>query len=262
MRNQSGQSLIELVVALGIFVIVISVLVFLILNSYVAGRLASEITQANFLAEEGLEAARSIRDNNWQDLTNGDHGLIISGGNWQFSGTSETIDGKFTRVITVEEIDPDRKKITSKISWQFTETRPQEVQLITYLTNWQKILAEFCTGTPTPCNQFLDQGTCLSQDGCSWTPAYCGGICTPCSEFQNRTTCQAQAGCSWRRAGRVWQCIGTCTPCENFVDQISCQGQLACSWNPEICGGTPLACENYTTEAECVAQSGCQWVKP
>ena len=134
--NGRGQSLIELVVALGIFAIVGSALVFLIFNSYIAGRLASEITIANFLAEEGLEATRSVRDNNWTGLVDGDHGLIVSGGTWQFSGISETIDGKFTRVITVETIDPDRKKIISQVIWQFTGARPQEINLVTYLTNW------------------------------------------------------------------------------------------------------------------------------
>ena len=136
-KHENGQLLIELTVAIGIFVIVASVLISLILNSYVAGRLASEITIANFLAEEGLEATRSIRNNNWADITNGDHGLIISAlGNWQFSGTSEIIDGKFTRIINVGETDPDRKQITSQVTWQFTEARPQEIRLITYLTNW------------------------------------------------------------------------------------------------------------------------------
>ena len=138
-----GQSLIELVVALGIFVIVGSALVFLIFNSYIAGRLASEITQANFLAEEGLEAARSIRDNNFADLTDGDHGLDNATGNWQFLGTSETIDGKFTRIINIEEIDLDRKKVTSQVTWQFTGARPQEVGLVTYLTNWAGIIPSF-----------------------------------------------------------------------------------------------------------------------
>lgn len=132
-----GQILIELVVAMGIFVIVANVLFFLILDSYITGRLSEEITIANFLAEEGLEAARSIRDNNWTDLENGDHGLIISApGNWRFSGTSEMIDGKFTRIINVGEIDLNRKQITSRIIWQFTEAKPQEIRLITYLTNW------------------------------------------------------------------------------------------------------------------------------
>ncbi len=157
-----GQSLIELLVAIGIFVIVVSVLIFLILNSYVTGRLASEITIANFFAEEGLEAARSIRDRNFAGLTNGNHGLIISGGNWQFSGQSGVIDGKFTRAIKVDEIDPNRKKITSQVTWQFTEARPQEITLVTYLTNWQigleirkpTVFTDIAKATTDPTNAF------------------------------------------------------------------------------------------------------------
>jgi len=141
--HTEGQSLLELIIAIGIFVVVVSGLIFFVLDSYISGRLASEMTKANFLAEEGLEAARSIRDNSWADLTFGDHGLIISEGKWQFSGQSETIDGKFARVIAIKEIDSDRKKIISKVSWQFTEARPKEVKLITYLTNWAKLMPPY-----------------------------------------------------------------------------------------------------------------------
>jgi Tfp pilus assembly protein PilV len=122
MSFEKGQSLIELVIAIGIFVIIVSSLAILMFNSYDTGRLAAEITQANFLAEEGLEITRSIRDNNWQDLTN----------------LSDTIDGKFNRFVSIEDIGIDRKKITSRVTWQFTEQKSQEVQLITYLTNWAK----------------------------------------------------------------------------------------------------------------------------
>lgn len=138
MLFEKGQSLIELLLAIAIFVIAVSALAFLILDGYVSGRLAEEITIANFLAEEGMEATRSIRDNNWNDLTTGSHGLAISGNNWVFQGISETID-KFTRLITVENVNLDRKKVTSQVTWQFAEGRPQEVKLVTYLTNWAKL---------------------------------------------------------------------------------------------------------------------------
>lgn len=139
MKNQKGQSLVELVVAIGVFVILIGALTPLIFNSYTAGYLASEITQATFLAEEGLEATRSIRDNSWNDLMAGEHYLNNSTGNWQFSETPETIDGKFNRVITVGELGANRKRVISKINWQLSEAKSQEISLITYLTNWQKI---------------------------------------------------------------------------------------------------------------------------
>lgn len=143
MNYEKGQFLIELIIAIGIFVIMASSLTFLIFNSYTAGYLASEITQANFLAEEGLEAARSIRDSDWTKLTAGNHGLAISEteNTWIFQGISEDVRDQLregTRVITVEDLDSDRKQIISQVTWQFTEARPQEIQLITYLTNWAK----------------------------------------------------------------------------------------------------------------------------
>ena len=199
-----GQSLIELIIAVGIFVFLILALSLLVLDSYVSGRLASEITKANFLAEEGLEAARAIRDNSWSDLIAGSHGLVISGGHWIFQGTSEDISSQLrggARIITIENIDSNRKKITSKINWQFSEGRTEEIKLITYLTNWQKI--------PT---------------------GYCAGTCTPCENFVGRTTCNAQAGCSWRAKFKLKKCTGVCTPCETFTDQPSCEAQLGCYW--------------------------------
>jgi hypothetical protein len=196
-----GQSLIELIIAIGIFVFVTSALVFLILDSYISGRLATEITKADFLAQEGLEAVRSIRDNSWSDLTSGSHGLAISGGHWVFQGTSEDISDQLnngSRVIEIENIDQYRKKVTSRIDWQFSQ-KAEEVRLITYLTNWQKISVGYCTGTCTPCESFLTRTTCLSQDGCGWIARLriCTGTCTPCETFTDQTSCEAQSGCYW-----------------------------------------------------------------
>ncbi len=141
---QNGQTLIELLIAIGIFVIVVSGLAYFILDSYVSGRLAEEIIVANFLAKEGIEAAKSIRDNDWLALDIGEYGLMILGNNWVFSGAEEDVSdllGKGTRKIIIEELspaDPDRKKITSRISWEFTPARIQNVQLVTYFTNFAK----------------------------------------------------------------------------------------------------------------------------
>jgi len=142
MNFNKGQSLIELIVAVAIFGIAVSSIAIFLLDSYVSGRLAQEITQANFLAEEGLEAAKSIRDNKWANLTVGDHGLAITGNNWVFQGTSEDLSTQFKtgaiRVVSVENIGSGRRKVTSRVGWQFSEGRPKEISLVTYLTNWSK----------------------------------------------------------------------------------------------------------------------------
>ena len=154
---QRGQTLIELLVAMSIFILIISVITFLILDSYISDRASRERTQATFLAEEGLEQARSIRDNDWSSL--------ISSG-------SETID-KFTRTVTVEDIDSNRKKVTSQVIWQLTEARSQNVSLITYLTNWQALAVVLDCDTVCQDNGFL-RGKCKTPKSCKDTPL--GGL--------------------------------------------------------------------------------------
>lgn len=175
MSYENGQSLIELVIAIGIFVVVISSLAFLVFNGYAASYLASEITQATLLAEEGLEATRSIRDNSWVGLGGGDHGLSIdTGGHWVFQGTEEDISGQLgqgaKRVITIEDVDPnnsdpDRKKVISKVFWQFTESKPQEVSLVTYLTNWKKTTEAFICDVVCQWDGYIE-GVCRPEPSC------------------------------------------------------------------------------------------------
>jgi hypothetical protein len=146
-----GQSLIELIIAIGIFIVITSALAVFVLDSYVAGRLSLEITKADFLAEEGVEAVSSIRDNSWSNLITGSHGLAISGGRWVFQGNSEDIGDQLrngTRVIEIENIGQYRKKITSRVNWQFSETRPEEVIFVSYLTNW-RIVSQIEIRKPT-----------------------------------------------------------------------------------------------------------------
>ena len=146
---QKGQTIIELLVAMGVFILLISVITFLILDAHLSDRLARERTQATFLAEEGLEQARSIRDNDWSSLV---------------SVSPEIID-KFIRTVTVEDIDSEIKKVTSQITWQISDLRSQEVSLITYLTNWQASAAILDCNTICQDNGF-SKGKCLTARAC------------------------------------------------------------------------------------------------
>ncbi|MBU4369712.1 hypothetical protein KKG58_03025 [Patescibacteria group bacterium] len=158
MKHQKAQSLIELLIALGVFVLVVTAINFLSLDTYIADRAGGERTQATFLAKEGIEAAISISDNNWEDLILGEHGLTISDGNWVFQGTEDDFSDQLTqgrRVITIEEdanCNTNCRKITSEVTWQLTSARPQTVTLVTYSTNlvshnWlQTLLTDFNLG--------------------------------------------------------------------------------------------------------------------
>ena len=133
-----GQSLIELIVAMAVLVIAISSIIYLVLNTYVLSLEGEERTKALAITEEGQEAVRSIRDNNWSDLTTGDRCVVLSGGNWVFQDPPcSVIDNKFTRVISINNVDTDEKKISSRVSWQTQNGEDREITLNTYLTNWQ-----------------------------------------------------------------------------------------------------------------------------
>lgn len=152
MKSQSGQSLVELLIAMSVFILVISTIVFLVLDGYLANQSALERTQATFLAEQGLEKARANRDLNWDNLV---------------STGSELINDKFARTITVQEIDSNRKQVISQVSWQLIENRPQEVALITYLTNWQALAILDCD-TACQNNGYLE-GSCKTVKACKGT---------------------------------------------------------------------------------------------
>jgi len=195
---EHGQSLIELIIAIALFATVLLGLSLFIFDSYNASRLALDMTKADFLAEEGLEAAKSIRDNKFSDLSTGSHGLVISNGHWIFQDSEENLSSQLNggkRVIEIEDdtLDQNIKKITSIITWKFTENRSEEVKLITYLTNWRAYCGESCTS----CDSFGDPQSCQIQGGCRWQGNRCRGNCTACNTFLNQNSCQAQAGCQW-----------------------------------------------------------------
>lgn len=151
MNKKQGQSVIEVIIAVSLFVIITVSSVVTLLGSFSTTRLASEETQATYYAVEGLEAVQSIRNQNWDNLMNGDYGLSSSGNVWSFSGASD-VNGKFTRVISISDVerdgsgnivssggtvDPEIKNIVSTITWSFTPSRNNTVSSTTYLTNWQ-----------------------------------------------------------------------------------------------------------------------------
>src|SRR3989338_4676370 len=109
----NGSSLVEILIALGIFAIVVSAtaLVFFGGQTSVAGALESRT---------GMEAVRIIRDKKWTDLTNCIHGLqFLASGEWQLTGSPDVSDG-FTRTVSISTDIDGIKHADVIISWQET----------------------------------------------------------------------------------------------------------------------------------------------
>lgn len=134
---QKGQSLVEVLVALSIFVLGVVSIGLLVLDANVSSRQGLERNQALFLAREGLEAVRSLRDGDFDNIPAGAYGLVLSANKWTLSGTSDTQD-QFSRSVTISDIDIDTKKVASAVTWQFSGARQNSVTLTDYLTDWNQ----------------------------------------------------------------------------------------------------------------------------
>src|SRR6185369_8730762 len=93
--------------------------------------------KASSIAEEGLEAVRSIRNESFANLVDGNYGLSQSGNKWIFSGTSDTV-GSYTRVIQIATADSTTKTVLSTVAWSSPVVG--SVSYLTYLTNWQRVV--------------------------------------------------------------------------------------------------------------------------
>lgn len=150
----SGLSIIEVLVAIGIFAIIATTAISAILQTFQSTKLTEQESFARDYAREGIEAARSIKNQSWSSVTTGSHGLTNVSSAWAFFGTSNT-SGIFNRVVTVEDsqrngsnhivdsggtADTDTKKVTSTVTWNSGPLVNNSITLTQYLTNFIKAI--------------------------------------------------------------------------------------------------------------------------
>lgn len=135
--SKSGQSLVELLCAIAVFTIGVVVIGYLILDAQIALRQHVEYTKARLLAHECMEALRTVRDDSFEKLTSGVHGFDLING--VFVITEEPVVlGKFTRSLSVDDIDSETKRVSCTILWEITSARAGNITLSTYLTDWKQ----------------------------------------------------------------------------------------------------------------------------
>lgn len=166
--NQKGFSAVELMIAIFILAVVtVSFYEVAVLSLRLSKENKNEI-KAAYLAEEGIEAVRNIRDQiAWVDATDGKTGIgeldidlndtyypVISANNWELITTDPgLINDRFSRKVVFEKLsrDPDSgdiedvynsvnddensRKITVAVGWQ-ESGRDKEVVLVSYLVNF------------------------------------------------------------------------------------------------------------------------------
>ena len=162
-HNSFGFSILEVILAAALFIIMATGAVTIIINGYNANRLGLEMTVANQFASEGIEAVKSIKNQAYANLVNSSGCSLNRVSNvWVFDSPCATdtlthnSEDNFIRTIKVEDVrrdatppdgnivntggtvDPDSKKITSTVTWNFNAARPETISLVSYLSDWRK----------------------------------------------------------------------------------------------------------------------------
>lgn len=142
-------SIIEIIIAVTIFSLLASFFIFSIIESYRINERSRDMSLATILAEEGLEAVRSIRDNDFGSLRShpqrksyclslekNQWSLITNPGNPR-EDCFEPV-GKFLRQIYIIGTGNVRRDVFVIVSWDLISGERRSVRLLTRLTNWRR----------------------------------------------------------------------------------------------------------------------------
>lgn len=133
----SGFSVVEVLLAGALLALIVTAFAGAIIYGQESTAVAGGVARASFLAQEGIEAVRNIRDESFDNLVDGSYGLAVSNHKWVFSGNSDETNG-FVRQINISTVNANEKLITSTITWQKTAQRAGSLTLTTYLANWSQ----------------------------------------------------------------------------------------------------------------------------
>lgn len=137
--NNHGQSLIEVVVIIGVVILLVTGLVVGTTVALRTSRLGRMRSAANKYAQQAMELARNLRDQGWigfQEMS----GLYCLGEDNVFptspsDSCTVNMEGVYTRSVVFVWNDP-RMRVTATVSWNEGSSAHQS-QLVTYFTRWR-----------------------------------------------------------------------------------------------------------------------------
>lgn len=153
-KKNTGFGLMEIIAASAVMVMVV-LAVFDAFSVYIrTSKNNLDSVKASYLAEEGIEAVKIMRDAGWiQKISTITEGTAFrvgwNGTTWTSTSSSALIDGKFDRVIVLNNAcrdggtnsfiqcgtsDPNARKVSVAVSWRNNNATTTKV-LETYITN-------------------------------------------------------------------------------------------------------------------------------
>lgn len=129
---QKGQSLVELLVAIGISTILLPALLTGLYTTNHSKAQTEQRTQAQTVLKEADEAIRSIRESGWANITaNGTYHPVVSGSTWSLASGTAIVNGLIQSIVISDvqrdstgsivssggSVDPSTKQVVTSVSW-------------------------------------------------------------------------------------------------------------------------------------------------
>lgn len=133
----SGFSLVEVILAIALVGLIVAVVAGSLSYAVQSAGVSGMRNKAVLLAEEGVEAVKSIRDRDFESISDGTYGLDNSSGVWEFSGSSDTTDDVFERFVTVSTVDSNTKDVSVEVEWASGVGSTKVETLSSRITTWR-----------------------------------------------------------------------------------------------------------------------------
>lgn len=147
--NERGFSPVEILLAATVFGFLVVALIGAVVYGRESTSSSGDRARAIFLAEEGLQAVRNLRDANDATYINTasstNYGLSQTT-QWALSGTSDT-NGIYTRQINIAPLDSNRKSVTVTVSWP-NGSNTSQVSVTGRFSNWLATIVPPVTSGP------------------------------------------------------------------------------------------------------------------
>ncbi len=166
LKNQSGQSLIEVLVALGLASAISVSVLGIMVQAQILNLSTKQRIEANTISDQLIEQARSARDLLWSaDKSSGNQYYFSqNSGSWQLeTGANSLTDGTYTAYLELEEVfrdengniadsgtlDPATVKVISNVSWttRFNRNLSQTTLLTRRVANRNLVQTDWSGGS-------------------------------------------------------------------------------------------------------------------
>jgi len=131
--------MLDILLGVAIFAIFIGIAGHSLLTSQRLTISSGDRLRAVSLTEEAIEAVRSIRDGDFDDLIEGTHGIRIGDdGIWEFNGSETVSSDGYTTGIVITAVDDNRYSASATTTWDFGVQRSGSVTISSTYSNWRQ----------------------------------------------------------------------------------------------------------------------------